>query len=163
MESFFSAKAFGPDKGRSRTNGVKSMVEIPKDLRYTKTHEWARHEKDNVRVGLSDFAQGELSDIVFVELHKVGTEVAQGKEMGVIESVKSASDLYSPVSGTVVEVNGKLSKNPELVNKHPYGDGWMVVIKPKSADELKNLMDHGAYDKHVKETKHLRTGGPVNR
>jgi glycine cleavage system H protein len=130
------------------------MVEIPKDLRYTKTHEWARHEKDNVRVGLSDFAQGELSDIVFVELPKVGTEVAQGKEMGVIESVKSASDLYSPVSGTVVEVNGKLSKNPELVNKHPYGDGWMVVIKPKSADELKNLMDHGAYDKHVKETKH---------
>ena len=130
------------------------MVEIPKDLRYTKTHEWARHEKDRVRIGLSDFAQGELSDIVFVELPKVGTELVQGKEMGVIESVKSASDLYSPVSGTVLETNDKLSKNPEMVNKSPYGDGWMVVVKPKSADELKNLMDHGAYEKHVKEAKH---------
>jgi glycine cleavage system H protein len=130
------------------------MVEIPKDLRYTKTHEWARQEHDRVRVGLSDFAQGELSDIVFVELPKVGTEVVQNKEMGVIESVKSASDLYSPVSGTVLEINDKLSKNPEMVNKSPYGDGWMVVVKPKSADELKNLMDHGAYEKHVKEAKH---------
>ena len=130
------------------------MVEIAKDVRYTKTHEWARQEKDKVRVGLSDFAQGELSDIVFVELPKPGTEVVAGKEMGVIESVKSASDLYAPVSGTVLEINDKLSKNPELVNKSPYGDGWMVVVKPKSADELKNLMDHGAYDKHVKETKH---------
>lgn len=130
------------------------MVEIPKDLRYTKTHEWARHEKDRVRVGLSDFAQGELSDIVFVELPKPGTELAQGKEMGVIESVKSASDLYSPVSGTVLEINDKLSKNPEMVNKSPYGDGWMVVVKPRSVDELKALMDHGAYEKHIKETKH---------
>ncbi len=130
------------------------MVEIPKDLRYTKTHEWARHEKDRVRVGLSDFAQGELSDIVFVELPKVGTEVVQNKEMGVIESVKSASDLYSPVSGTVVEVNDKLTKNPEMVNKSPYGDGWLVVVSPKSADELKNLMDPAAYEKHIMETKH---------
>jgi len=130
------------------------MVEIPKDLRYTKTHEWARQEKDRVRVGLSDFAQGELSDIVFVELPKVGTELVQGKEMGVIESVKSASDLYSPVSGTVLEINDKLSKSPEMVNKSPYGDGWLVVVKPKSIDELKNLMDHGAYDKHITESKH---------
>jgi len=130
------------------------MVEIAKDVRYTKTHEWARHEKDKVRVGLSDFAQGELSDIVFVELPKPGTEIVQGTEMGVIESVKSASDLYAPVSGTVLEINDKLSKNPEMVNKSPYGDGWLVLVKPKSADELKNLMDHGAYEKHVKETKH---------
>jgi len=130
------------------------MVEIPKDLRYSKTHEWARNEKGSVRVGLSDFAQGELSDIVFVELPKPATELTQGKEMGVIESVKSASDLYAPVSGTVLEINDKLSKNPELVNKSPYGDGWLVVIKPKAVDELRNLMDHGAYEKHIKETKH---------
>jgi glycine cleavage system H protein len=130
------------------------MVEIAKDVRYTKTHEWARQEKDRVRVGLSDFAQGELSDIVFVELPKVGTEIVQGKEMGVIESVKSASDLYSPVSGTVLEINDKLSKNPEMVNKSPYTDGWLIVVKPKSVDELKNLMDHSAYEKHIKETKH---------
>lgn len=130
------------------------MTEIPKDLKYAKSHEWARVEGDKVRIGITDFAQGELSDIVFVELPKPGTEVVAGKEMGVIESVKSASDLYAPVSGTVLEINDKLSKNPELVNKSPYGDGWMVVVKPKSADELKNLMDHGAYDKHVKETKH---------
>jgi glycine cleavage system H protein len=130
------------------------MVEVPKDLRYTKTHEWARMEKDGVRVGLSDFAQGELSDIVFVELPKVGQEVTQGKEMGVVESVKSASDLYSPISGQIVETNDKLSKNPEMVNKSPYTDGWMVLVKPKSADELKGLMDAGAYEKHIKETKH---------
>jgi glycine cleavage system H protein len=130
------------------------MVEIPKDLRYSKTHEWARNEKGNVRVGLSDFAQGELSDIVFVELPKPATELTQGKEMGVIESVKSASDLYAPVSGTVLEINDKLIKNPEMVNKSPYGDGWLVVIKPKAVDELRNLMDHGAYEKHIKETKH---------
>ncbi|MBM4249389.1 MAG: glycine cleavage system protein GcvH [Euryarchaeota archaeon] len=129
-------------------------MEIPKDLRYSKTHEWARHEKDRVRVGLSDFAQGELSDIVFVELPKVGAELVQGKEMGVIESVKSASDLYAPVSGTVLEINSALSKNPEMVNKSPYGDGWMVVIKPKSPDELRSLLDHSAYEKHVAEAKH---------
>ncbi len=130
------------------------MVEVPKDLRYTKTHEWARMEKDRVRVGLSDFAQGELSDIVFVELPKIGQEVTQGKEMGVVESVKSASDLYSPVTGQVVEINDKLSKNPEMVNKSPYADGWLVVVKPASADELKKLMDPVAYEKHIKETKH---------
>lgn len=144
----------GHFKGSSSATGVKIMVEIPKDLRYTKTHEWARHEKDRVRIGLSDFAQGELSDIVFVELPKIGTELAQGTEMGVIESVKSASDLYAPVSGTVLEVNDRLSKNPELVNRSPYGDGWLVLVKPGSPDELKGLMDHGAYEKHIKETKH---------
>lgn len=133
---------------------VKLMTEIPKDLRYTKTHEWARAEKDLVRMGLSDYAQGELSDIVFVELPKVGQEVAQGKEMGVVESVKSASDLYAPVSGTVVEINDKLVKAPEMINKSPYKDGWMVAIKPKSHDELKSLMDAAAYEKVTKETHH---------
>jgi glycine cleavage system H protein len=130
------------------------MVEVPKDLRYTKSHEWARLEKDHVRVGLTDFAQGELSDIVFVELPKLGQEVTQGKEMGVVESVKSASDLYSPISGQVIEINDKLSKNPEIINKSPFTDGWLVVVKPKHADELKNLMDAPAYEKHIKVSKH---------
>jgi len=130
------------------------MVEFAKDVKYTKTHEWARMEKDHIRIGLSDFAQSELSDIVFVELPKVGQEVALGKECGVVESVKSASDLYSPVNGQVVEVNEKLAKNPELINKAPFGDGWLVLIKPKSPDELKALMDVSTYEKHVKETKH---------
>lgn len=133
---------------------VKLMTEIPKDLRYTKTHEWARAEKDLVRIGLSDFAQSELSDIVFVELPKMGQEVVQGKEMGVVESVKSASDLYAPVSGTVVEINDKLVKAPEMINKSPYKDGWMIVVKPKGSDELKSLMDAAAYEKATKEAHH---------
>jgi glycine cleavage system H protein len=130
------------------------MVEIPKDLRYAKTHEWARAEKDLIRIGLSDFAQGELSDIVFVELPKVGQEIVAGKEMGVVESVKSASDLYAPISGTVVEVNDKLTKSPELINKSPHKDGWIVVVKPKSPDELKALMDAAAYENAIKEAHH---------
>jgi glycine cleavage system H protein len=133
---------------------VKLMTEIPKDLRYTKTHEWARAEKDLVRIGLSDFAQSELSDIVFVELPKMGQEVVQGKEMGVVESVKSASDLYAPVSGTVVEINDKLVKAPEMINKSPYKDGWIIVVKPKNHDELKSLMDAAAYEKATKEAHH---------
>ena len=130
------------------------MVEIPQDLRYAKTHEWARAEKDIVRIGISDFAQGELSDIVFVELPRVGQDVLAGKEMGVVESVKSASDIYAPVSGTVVEVNDKLAKSPELINKSPHKDGWLVTIKPKNPDELMSLMDAAAYEKAIKETHH---------
>jgi glycine cleavage system H protein len=133
---------------------VRLMVEIPKDLRYAKTHEWARAEKDMVRIGITDFAQGELSDIVFVELPKVGQDILAGKEMGVVESVKSASDLYAPVSGTVVEVNDKLAKSPELINKSPHKDGWLVVVKPKNPEELKALMDAAAYEKAIKETHH---------
>jgi glycine cleavage system H protein len=130
------------------------MVEIPKDMRYSKTHEWARTEKDLVRVGITDFAQTELSDIVFVELPKPGQEVTAGKEMGVVESVKSATDLYAPVSGTVVEVNDKLSKSPELINKSPHKDGWIVAIKPKSHKEMDALLDAAAYEKLIKETHH---------
>ena len=130
------------------------MVEIPKDLRYAKTHEWARAEKDLVRIGLSDFAQGELSDIVFVELPKVGQEIVAGKEMGVVESVKSASDLYAPISGTVVEVNDKLSKSPEMINKSPHKDGWIVAIKPKNHKELDSLLDSTAYEALIKTAHH---------
>ena len=130
------------------------MVEIPKDMRYSKTHEWARTEKDLVRVGITDFAQTELSDIVFVELPKPGQEVTAGKEMGVVESVKSATDLYAPVSGTVVEVNDKLTKSPELINKSPHKDGWIVAIRPKNHQEMDALLDAAAYETLTKETHH---------
>jgi glycine cleavage system H protein len=130
------------------------MVEIPKDMRYSKTHEWARTEKDLVRVGITDFAQTELSDIVFVELPKPGQEVTAGKEMGVVESVKSATDLYAPVSGTVVEVNDKLTKSPELINKSPHKDGWIVAIRPKNHKEMDALLDAAAYETLTKETHH---------
>jgi glycine cleavage system H protein len=130
------------------------MTEIPKDLKYAKSHEWVRVEGDKVRIGLTDFAQSELSDIVFVDMPKAGVEVSQGKEMGVVESVKSASDIYAPVSGHVLQSNEQLSKSPELVNKSPYKDGWLILVKPKDLKELDNLLDHAAYEKACKESHH---------
>ncbi|MEM2870183.1 MAG: glycine cleavage system protein GcvH [Thermoplasmata archaeon] len=130
------------------------MSEVPRDLRYAATHEWARLEGELIRVGITDFAQSELSDIVFVELPKVGQELVKGKEMGVVESVKSASDLYAPVSGQVVEVNQALTKTPELINKSPYGSGWLVVVRPKDMKELESLLDAAAYEKLIQESKH---------
>ena len=130
------------------------MTEIPKDLKYARSHEWVRVEGEKARIGITDFAQGELSDIVFVELPKMGQELVQGKEMGVVESVKSASDMYAPVSGQVLERNEVLAKSPELVNKSPYKDGWFVVVKPKDLKELDKLMDPAGYEKLVKESKH---------
>lgn len=123
-------------------------------MRYAATHEWARLEGELIRVGITDFAQSELSDIVFVELPKVGQELVKGKEMGVVESVKSASDLYAPVSGQVVEVNQALTKTPELINKSPYGSGWLVVVRPKDMKELESLLDAAAYEKLIQESKH---------
>jgi len=130
------------------------MTEIPKDLKYAKSHEWARVEGDKVRIGITDFAQGELSDIVFVDMPKPGVEIVQGKEMGVVESVKSASDLYAPISGHVLQVNEQLTKSPELVNKSPFKDGWLILVKPKDLKELDNLLDHAAYEKACKESHH---------
>ena len=151
-------KAISPERRFDRRTGIAALVsimtEIPPDLRYAKTHEWARSEHDIVRIGITDFAQSELSDIVFVELPKMGQELVAGKELGVVESVKSASDIYAPVSGTVVEVNDRLSKNPELVNKSPYKEGWFVAVRPKNAAEMGALMDAAAYDKAVKEAHH---------
>ncbi|MEM4728935.1 MAG: glycine cleavage system protein GcvH [Thermoplasmata archaeon] len=130
------------------------MSEVPRDLRYAATHEWARLEGELIRVGITDFAQSELSDIVFVELPKVGQELVKGKEMGVVESVKSASDLYAPVSGQVVEVNQALTKSPELINKSPYGSGWLVLVRPKDMKELESLLDAAAYEKLIQESRH---------
>lgn len=123
-------------------------------MRYAATHEWARLEGELIRVGITDFAQSELSDIVFVELPKVGQELVKGKEMGVVESVKSASDLYAPVSGQVVEVNQALTKSPELINKSPYGSGWLVLVRPKDMKELESLLDAAAYEKLIQESRH---------
>lgn len=122
-------------------------------LKYSKTSEWAKVEGDNVRVGLTDYAQHELTDIVFVELPKIGAKTKQAEPMATVESVKAAADFYAPITGDVVEVNKKLEDQPELLNKDPFGDGWMVVIKMSNKKDLNNLMDPEAYVKHV-ETEH---------
>lgn len=115
----------------------------PKDLKYTKSHEWAKVEGGAATVGVTHFAQEQLGDITFVDLPPVGSKVEAGMEMGSIESVKAASDLYSPVSGEVVAVNAALADHPELVNQSPYGDGWL--IKVTLTDKLEGLLDADAY------------------
>ena len=122
---------------------------IPEDCRYLATHEWARPEDGTVRVGISDFAQDELGDVVFVELPDEGTEITADEEFGVIESIKAVSDLYAPVSGTVVAVNEELFDRPELVNEDPYGDGWMLEIEPTDESELDDLLDGEAYEAQI--------------
>lgn len=112
----------------------------PKDLRYSSEHEWARVEDGRVRVGVTKFAADRLSDVVFIELPAVGAAVTFMEPFGVIESVKAVSDLYAPLSGTVVEVNAALSDSPEVVNTDPYGRGWMIVVEPKDPAELEKLM-----------------------
>ena len=125
---------------------------VPEDCRYLETHEWARHDGDVVRVGISDFAQDELGDVVFVELPDVGDSTEQEADFGVIESIKAVSDLYAPVSGTVAERNAALEQSPELVNSDPYGDGWMVVIDADDPSTLDRLMDAAAYGQLVTES-----------
>ena len=121
-------------------------MEFPEELRYTKEHEWARDEGDGrVRVGITDFAQDALGDVVYVDVPEVGTEVKAGQAFGEVESTKSVSDVYAPVSGTVVERNGTLSDAPETVNDDPYGQGWMIVIEPTDRSELEALLDASAY------------------
>jgi len=115
------------------------------DLKYTKEHEWIRVDGDVGTVGISNFAQEQLGDVVFVELPEVGRTVAAGEETAVIESVKAASELYAPVSGEVIEVNSALGDAPELVNADPTGEGWFIKIRLSKADELAGLMDDAAY------------------
>lgn len=120
-------------------------MNIPGTLRYTKEHEWLRTEGEIGVVGITDYAQGELGDIVFVELPETGKKVESGKSFGTIEAVKAVSDLYAPVSGEIVEVNAALKDNPEVVNKDPYGAGWMVKIRIADPGEAGTLMDASAY------------------
>ncbi|MDQ3991042.1 MAG: glycine cleavage system protein GcvH, partial [Actinomycetota bacterium] len=123
-------------------------MEYPGDLRYTKEHEWAAIENgDRARVGITDFAQDALGDVVYVDLPEVGTEVRGGDAFGEVESTKSVSDIFSPVSGTVVERNAALEDAPELVNQDPYGEGWMVVIQFSDRADLDDLLDAGAYQR----------------
>jgi glycine cleavage system H protein len=119
--------------------------EIPDDLRYLETHEWARLEDGTTRIGISDFAQDELGDIVFVELPDAGESVEQEAEFGVIESIKAVSDLYSPLSGSVAAVNEELFDAPELVNEDPYGDGWMLELEGVDEDGLDALLSPEEY------------------
>jgi glycine cleavage system H protein len=127
-------------------------MEYPEELRYTSEHEWALAEDDGrVRVGITDFAQDALGDVVYVDLPEEGAEVRAGEPFGEVESTKSVSDLYSPVSGRVAARNGALGETPELVNRDPYGEGWMVVIEPAEPGQLDGLMDAGAYRSMVEE------------
>ena len=116
-----------------------------KELRYSKEHEWAKVEGKRVRVGITKFAADRLSDVVYVELPKVGSEVAFMQTFGVVESVKAVSDLYSPVSGKVVEINQALVEKPEVINTDPYGEAWMILVEPRDLSELQRLLDADAY------------------
>jgi glycine cleavage system H protein len=126
-------------------------MEVPEGLKYTKEHEWARIERTRVVVGITDFAQEELGDVVFVELPEPGTAVAAEGTFGVVESVKAVSDLYCPVSGTVIEVNTDLEDHPELVNDSPYEDGWMIVIEPSNSAEFNELLSAADYRHYLED------------
>lgn len=121
------------------------MSKIPPDLKYIATHQWVRLEGDVATVGITDFAQEQLGDVVYVELPEVGASLAAADEAGVVESVKSASDVYSPVSGEVVEVNGTLEESPEIVNESPYAGGWMFKVRLSGATLPDELLDAQAY------------------
>ena len=123
----------------------------PEDNRYAKSHEYVHVEGDIGTVGITDYAQKELGDVVFVELPQVGTQLEQGDELGSIESVKAVSELFAPASGEVVEVNEALTDKPELVNTDPYGDGWMVRIKLSTPEEVDELMDAEEYEEYVEK------------
>ncbi|ELZ67203.1 glycine cleavage system protein H [Haloferax sp. Atlit-10N] len=121
------------------------MFEIPDDRKYLESHEWTTTEGDAVKIGISDFAQDELGDVVFVELPAEGDELAAGEEFGVVESIKAVSDLYAPISGTVTAVNEELFDAPELLNDDPYGDGWMLEVEPADTSEFDDLLSPEEY------------------
>jgi glycine cleavage system H protein len=120
-------------------------MNFPDNLKYTKDHEWVRVEGNTATVGITDFAQGELGDIVYVEIETVGEEVGREEVFGTVEAVKTVSDLFMPLSGKVIEKNENIDANPESVNKDPYGDGWMIKIEMSNPAELNDLLDAAAY------------------
>jgi len=124
-------------------------MNVPDDLLYTETHEWARREGDKVRVGITDHAQSELTDVVYVELPKMDRQANAKEAIAVVESVKAASDIYAPVRGTVIEVNKALEADAGVINREPYGQGWIFVLKIDNADDLKQLKDAEAYRKQI--------------
>ena len=120
-------------------------MNFPEELRYTKDHEWVKLEGKTASIGITEFATGELGDIVYVDINKVGQELAQEEVFGTVEAVKTVSDLYMPIGGKVLEVNSILDGSPEKVNEDPYGDGWMIKVEVKNADEFNTLMSAAAY------------------
>ena len=126
-------------------------MNIPKELLYTEDHEWVKVDGDIVTIGVTDYAQNELGDIVFVEVDTVDDELDKGEAFGTIEAVKTVSDLFMPITGTVVEFNEDLESDPEAINKDPFGDGWIVKIKVTEATELEDLLDHVAYSKNIED------------
>jgi len=127
------------------------MANVPSDLRYTKDHEWAKPDGTRYRVGITAYAQEQLGDVVFVELPKVGTKVTAKKAFGVVESVKAVSDLFAPLSGEIVEINGELPNAPQTVNQDPYGKGWMIVVAPSKPDEWNELLTATQYEQFLSE------------
>ncbi len=123
------------------------------DLKYSQSHEWVKVDKDIATVGITDFATKQLTDLVYVELPSLEGRVTKGSSFGAVESVKAVSDLHSPVSGTVVKVNEKLSKEPEIINQDPYGEGWMIKVKIEDLSELDTLMDSEEYEELVRKEK----------
>ena len=124
-------------------------MNVPDDLLYAESHEWIKREGDNVRVGVTDHAQSELTDVVYVELPKMDRHANAKEAIAVVESVKAASDIYAPVKGTVVEVNKALEADPALINREPYGQGWIFVLKLENAGDLKQLKDAESYKKQI--------------
>jgi glycine cleavage system H protein len=130
------------------------MANFPSELKYAKTHEWVKLDGDVATIGITDFAQGELSDIVYVEITALGKTIKRDEPLGTIEAVKAVSDLYSPVSGQVIAANESLKDSPANVNKDPYGEGWMAKIKITDTSELKNLLDSTAYAELAAKSAH---------
>jgi glycine cleavage system H protein len=128
-------------------------MEFPEDLKFSKEHEWVLVEGGVATVGITDYAQDQLGDIVFVELPAVGDKVSKEDAFGVVESVKAVSDIYAPVSGKVVEVNDDLPENPEMLNEDPYGDGWIIKIEMSDPEEVQDLMTAAEYEEYVAEEK----------
>jgi glycine cleavage system H protein len=134
------------------TNSKKqSIMKIPQELKYTKEHEWVKVDGDVAIVGITDFAQGELGDIVFVEIETVGETLGKEEIFGTVEAVKTVSDLFMPMSGVIVEKNGELDDEPEAINKDPYGKGWMIKVKMDDPSEINQLLDAEAYQQLISE------------
>lgn len=125
-------------------------LNLPDDVRYTKDHEWARREGDKIRVGVTDYAQDQLGDIVFVEVPEIGSSLKMGEEFGTLESVKAVAEVYTPISGEVIAVNSSLEESPQLVNESPYADGWIIDVQPSDSDEIDRLMTKNAYVEMLK-------------
>jgi glycine cleavage system H protein len=127
------------------------LSKVPSDLKYSSSHEWIKVEGDTATIGITDFAQHSLTDVVYVELPKKGAKIQHGKGFGVVESVKSVSDLFAPISGEVVAVNDALVKTPEKINDDPYGAGWMIKVRVEKKDEVARLLDAAGYKKEIGE------------